>query len=283
MRTPLVISRGFRVAIHFVILCCLLATWPAFAKDKEKPPTDAELAAISARGKLLARYDEIAWHATDAVEALHPPKGAVHGYVVDLRHDNWVCVFGALNDDKTALNIAYETVSAVEPEIDHQRAFTANQSDSGDLYREFLTMDTARSAFGPHTQAYNDAVLPAPGGGFYVYFYPGSTDNNIILMGGDVRYLVSADGKTVLETRKLHASIRQDEVHPKGMQTVEMAFHTHVLSDVPEDTDVMYVLMRRPPVPELITSERFTYEIEVNGDIKFLGDSKKFLKNLKSK
>jgi hypothetical protein len=35
-------------------------------------PSDTLLAGITARGKLLAAYDQAAWHATDALLALHP-------------------------------------------------------------------------------------------------------------------------------------------------------------------------------------------------------------------
>lgn len=258
----------------------LLIIFSNLASASEKPPvSQAQMDEISARGKLLERYDQIAWHATDAVMALHPPSDAIRGFVVSFRNNNWICAFGRLNENKSGLIVAYETVNDAQNDVTAQRAFAVNQTDSGELFHEFLAMDTARTAFGPQTQAFNDAVLPAHDGQFYVYFYPGSTDSNVILMGGDVRYLVSADGQKILETRKLHASIRKEEVHPKGIQKVEMAFHTMVLSDVPEDTDVMYVLMRHPAVTELVASQKFIYQIDANGDIKFLGDTKKFLKS----
>jgi hypothetical protein len=40
-----------------------------------------ELDAITTRGRLLAEYDQAAWHATDAVVALHPDQSAVRGYL----------------------------------------------------------------------------------------------------------------------------------------------------------------------------------------------------------
>ena len=42
---------------------------------------EADLAAISERGILLAGYDKAAWHATDAVMALHLPEGTVSRYI----------------------------------------------------------------------------------------------------------------------------------------------------------------------------------------------------------
>lgn len=51
---------------------CLSVVAEARASNK---PTDAELVAITARGRLLAEYDQAAWHATDVVLATHPKEG----------------------------------------------------------------------------------------------------------------------------------------------------------------------------------------------------------------
>jgi hypothetical protein len=65
---------GCRIAI--VVL--LFATAEAQASSK---PSETELAAISARGVLLAEYDRAAWQATDAVQAAHPVEGRVGRYI----------------------------------------------------------------------------------------------------------------------------------------------------------------------------------------------------------
>jgi hypothetical protein len=44
-------------------------------------------------------------------------------------------------------------------------------------------------------------------------------------------------------------------------------YHTHVLSDIPEDTDVLHVLQQDPPVPETIGTADFVYVIGVDGAI----------------
>lgn len=45
--------------------------------------------------------------------------------------------------------------------------------------------------------------------------------------------------------------------------------HTHILSDVPEDTDVFYVLTRKPSIPEMIgTRSHKFYEISTDGTIR---------------
>ncbi len=244
----------------------------------ERPPSQEELNAISARGKLLARYDQISWHSTDDMLKALPNHEGVKGYVVRLNGNQWTAAYGELAPNKDSFLIAYEASS----NSDVSSAVTPDPGkiivDTGEMFHEFRAMDTARAALEPLNRPYNDAVLPAPNGQFYVYFYPAQTTNGVIPMGGDWRFLVTADGKTVVEKRQLHASIREDKPNlPKGT-TEAAAYHTHVLSDVPEDTDVMYVLMRKPPIPEYVASAKYMYSISAAGDITFMGETKKLLK-----
>lgn len=45
-------------------------------------------------------------------------------------------------------------------------------------------------------------------------------------------------------------------------------YHTHVITDVPEDTDVFHVLMQSPPLPEYIGTKNGTYVVNTDGTIK---------------
>ncbi|MCP9495997.1 MAG: hypothetical protein MSG64_16235 [Pyrinomonadaceae bacterium MAG19_C2-C3] len=113
-------------------------------------------------------------------------------------------------------------------------------------------------------------------------------------LGGDVRYLISKDGTTIVERRQLHNTIIEFRKPPQ-IEAAKISFHTAVLDDVPEDTDVFHVLVRTPRVPELVASGRlaralfsrspvrtprvpelvaskkYMYQIAVDGTITFLG------------
>lgn len=65
-----------------VALAIIFLTSIASAK-KKCPLSDAESAAITARGSLLAQYDQAAWHSTDAVLAMNPEKGSVTRYIAE--------------------------------------------------------------------------------------------------------------------------------------------------------------------------------------------------------
>jgi hypothetical protein len=99
----------------------------------------------------------------------------------------------------------------------------------------------------------------------YVYLYPAQTKAGIYPLGGDVRYLVSADGLKILNKRQMHKTVL-DVAPAKGKKMVA-GYHTHVLTDQPEDTDVLHVLQQDPPVPENIATPDFVYEIGVDGAI----------------
>jgi hypothetical protein len=55
------------------------------------------------------------------------------------------------------------------------------------------------------------------------------------------------------------------EVKPQSGVTT--GGHVHTISDVPEDTDVLYVLNRRPSLAEYITSPNRAFFIKPNGSI----------------
>ena len=80
--------------------------------------------------------------------------------------------------------------------------------------------------------------------------------------------MVSADGSEIIETRRLHRTIleidRSGASHTKSVG----GFHTHVLTDTPEDTDAFHVLRQTHPIPELIGTKTGTYEVYIDGTIK---------------
>jgi hypothetical protein len=103
----------------------------------------------------------------------------------------------------------------------------------------------------------------------YVYVLPAQTQDGVYPLGGDVRYLLSSDGSSITEKRQLHKAIIEirPDSSPKGTRPAG-GYHTHVLSDVPEDTDVFHVLTRKPPQPEYIgTKSKTMYIINTDGTI----------------
>jgi hypothetical protein len=236
-------------------------------------PSAAELAKITERGRALAEYDQAAWHATDAVQTANPKTVEGQHYIAKMENERWTVVFGALNRDKSRFLISYEADQLAKPkEFEVKKDEPAKEDTTFYLFAA-RALETALADFGRANRPYNGAVLPVAGceakdqpGLLYVYLYPAQTKAGIYPLGGDVRYLVSADEMKIIEKRQMHKTVL-DFAPAKGKKMVA-GYHTHVLSDIPEDTDVLHVLQQDPPMPEMIMTQHFVYEVASEGTIR---------------
>jgi hypothetical protein len=225
---------------------------------------------VTARGRTLYEYDQAAWHATDAVQALHPPDQAVGRYLALKSEKGWTVVFGHLNDKRDKFLIGYEATQGATLQEFTVKKLDPPKEDETFYLAAAKAFDTAIRDFQGERRPYNVAVIPAPHNQLYVYVVPAQTKTGVYPLGGDVRYLITADGGTIVEKRQLHKSILEIDPStiPKGT-TGAGGYHTHVLTDVPEDTDVFHVLNRQPSQPEFIgTRNKKMYEISVDGTIR---------------
>jgi hypothetical protein len=249
-----------------VLVSFLLAIPLLFAEDKKAPvPTPKELAAISARGKALYEYDQAAWHASDALESINPPTGRLGRFIARKDAQGWVVGFGHLSPDHKSFLLAYE-VRQKDPQ-GHFTVFTFEpvKEDSGFYLGAANAIETVLADFRGEPRQYNLAVLPADAGQLYLYVYPAQTKKDVIPLGGDVRYLVSADGLKIITKRQLHKGILEPQPGPPGTTTVG-GTHSHILSDVPEDTDVFHALAQK--MPEYVGAGGHVFDIEPDGQIR---------------
>jgi hypothetical protein len=239
--------------------------------------SESELAAITARGRTLYEYDQAAWHATDAVVAANPPKELIGRYIARKTEAGWAVAFGRLNEAKDAFLIALMATQGASPQQFSVQRIDPPQADTGFFLSAALAVDTVIPVFhGAEGRTYNASVIPAGNGQLYVYLEPGQTDadGDYFPLGADVRFLVSADGKRALETRQMHKSIIPKADVPPGTK-LEAGYHTHVLSEVPEDSDVFAVLSRSPLIPEFVGTKTAIYVVNTDGSIRFVEKMKK--------
>lgn len=249
--------------ILFLFIACT-----SFA-GKKKSETEPVMPDVTARGRALYEYDQAAWHATDAVQATNPSPQAVGRYIARKTDSGWKVVFGHLNDTRDKFLVAYDTTQGATLQEFTVKRLDPPQEDTSFYLAAAKAIDTALDDFRGEKRPYNVAVLPATTDQLYVYVVPAQTKNGIYPLGGDVRYLITPDGGTIIEKRQLHKSIIEIDQNslPKGA-TPNAGYHTHVLSDVPEDTDVFHVLTRQPPQPEYIgTLHKKLYVISTDGSI----------------
>jgi hypothetical protein len=246
-------------------LVALAVVLPAARGQVNEADLKEDLAATTERGHALYDYDQAAWHGTDAIFALHPDMSNAAQYICTRTTKGWRVVFPRWNATHNRLTVAYE---AAETAPGQYKAHKVDPpEDAGDdLLAKERALELVASDFRHSDRPYNSAILHGPNGAWYVYFYPGQTKDTVWPIGGDVRYTVSPDGSKIVEKRQLHKSILDQDLDPA--KKPQSGFHTHVLSDVPEDTDVFYVLNRRPRIPEWVgTTGGWFFVIQTDGSI----------------
>jgi hypothetical protein len=224
---------------------------------------------------MLAEYDVAAWHSTDAVLALKPQKGSFARYIASRKTDmRWSVAYGRFSDAHDRFLIAFEATQGASPEDFAVEKYDPPREDTGFYFNAAKAIETALRDFQGQNRPYNISVLPAESNQMYVYVVPAQTTVGIYPLGGDVRYLVSSDGSMIIEKRQLHNAILEMRPASAGPNTIVAGNHSHVLSDVPEDTDIFYVLSRKPLVPEYVGTKNHTYVIRVDGTIEIIDDNK---------
>jgi hypothetical protein len=242
----------------------------------QNPPSAAELAEIAARGRALAEYDQAAWHAGDAVEALHLVRAMVQLYVARKTPSGWTVAYGTFDPARTRFLISYEAKQGANP-IEYTVVKHDPVIEDTDFYFHAASaMEVALKDFyaSPHPERpYNISVLPAKTGDWYVYAIPGQQEWSILPFGGDLRYTVSGDGVKVIDRRQMHKTVLEESRPAKGSQP-DFGFHSHILSDVPEDSDIFYAMTRKAQQGEWVATRKYVYEITPDFSFVYLGNTK---------
>jgi hypothetical protein len=254
-------SRSFRLLAALAVF--LLMTLTAKAASK---PSAEELATISERGRTLAEYDSAAWHATDAVVGARSNVEPAGRYIAHKTLAGWVVDFGRLNVTGDKFLVAYEATQTSSPAVFEVKAFNPVREDGGWNLTAAKGIEAAVRDFGRTDRPYNIAVLPAENDSVYVYLYPARAKAGIYPFGADVRYRVSPGAK-ITEKRHLHRGVIEYRAPAATSEKAAAGYHTHVLTDLPEDTDVMLVLTRQPSVPEFVGAGIYVFAIDVDGKI----------------
>jgi hypothetical protein len=256
------------------LLVAVLAVAAGLLAQNVRLATETELSAITERGRALAEYDQAAWHATDAVQMANPKTAEGQYYIAKKENGRWIVAFGVLNADRSKFLVGYEAEQLAKPKEFSVKKKDPAREDEGFYLFAARAMELASAEFAKVNRPYNAAVLPVTGADakkdqpelLYVYFYPAQTKAGTYPLGGDARFLVSADGMKILEKRQMHKTVLG--LAPAKGKKIVAGYHSHALSDAPEDSDVLHVLQQDPPVPEMITTPHFVYEVASDGTIR---------------
>ena len=214
-------------------------------------------------------YDVASWHATDAFLAMKPPEGSTRYYFAKKGDSGWTVVFGKFNEARDRFLVVYEAVQGSRPEDFSVVKHDPPIEDAGFYLAAARASEKALADFPLQRPAYNTYVLPRADGQLYFYLLPATNEPGVSLLGGDIRYLFSADGNTILDRHPMHKTILtiDNKQTPKDAKKVA-GVHTHVLTTCPEDSDVFYVLSRKPSMPEIVlTGAHELYVVATDGTI----------------
>ncbi|MEP6692630.1 MAG: hypothetical protein ABJD07_15845 [Gemmatimonadaceae bacterium] len=246
--------RGTLIAM----LACIVGAAPAPAQA----PSAAELADITRRGRDLAAYDVAISGAQDALNRRGVAVDAAMRYVVRREPRGFVVRFGHWGATRDTFFVSHEATQRNGPEDFGADAFVPEQIASDAERADVKAVELTGRELGRRSRPYRNIVVPAAGGTRWVYWLPAQTRLGVWTLGDDVRYLVSADGGRIVDRRVLHRALTET-VLPLG---AEYGSHTSS-TGVPEDSDVMQVLLRRPAVPEIISGGGRIYYLTVDGTI----------------
>jgi len=251
-----------------VVSASLVAQSDREIHHRNKPADAAELAAITERGRAIVAYDKVAWHATDAVFELPGAKDLVGMYIGRKTDAGWVVAFGKLNEAKDVFLLAYETDPTGDVFHPHVVVHSPALEDRGEWLYEARAIDLTRQTL-KFNRPYNATILKAPSDEWYVYIYPAQTTFDTYPVGGDFRFRVSSDGRTILETRRLHAGdVVELGMKLPGGDHPALTAHDQALDDAPEDMDVANALMMGG-IPMVLWGGKFIYVISADGSASF--------------
>lgn len=242
----------------------------AGARPTSPPPADT-LMAISRRGHALAEHDSVAWLGGDAMASLSFREDGVRRLIARRTNQGWEVVTGQLSDDGSTYLLSKVAIPGIQ-RVWASTEFDPPQPDSGYFADAARAIETSLTMFRPVARRpYIATVIPAEDGpGWWVYVYPAPLLDGVWPRGGDYRFRVSADGRVMTESRRLHESITEYSVRTARSANTPPDRQALVSGNGPEDTDVFHVLQRRPSLPELMLAGKYHYRIDVDGSIHLL-------------
>src|SRR5882672_2574748 len=115
--------------------------------QRNSPPSKAELAEITERGRQLAEYDVAVWHATDAVLAMKPAEGSVAGYIAKKTGSVWTVMFGRFNESRDKFLIVYEANQGKSPQEFNVKKYDSPKEDMGFYLFASKAIETVKGDF----------------------------------------------------------------------------------------------------------------------------------------
>ena len=234
---------------HLLALVLITASSVLPAKDKADPVMTSEeknqATAVAALGKLIFEHDRAAALATDELSSIGLRSDKrVRGWVTEpTDHGITVTVVGLTEGSTPAALYSVKTDQSGTPigsPIKNPEPIALTDTQMA-LYQ--ARSNALKSTFEPCSKSYNTVAL-ATDSGISVYLLPGTTDSNVVPIGGTYKVDYDQKGEKLLETRgytKSCIALQKDE------KSVGMMI-THLLDSFPTEVHVYWSLWANSPM-----------------------------------
>jgi hypothetical protein len=273
--------------MHKHIKSCFLAVFILAAICKislaQDTPSKEEIGKIEDRGREIASYEKAAIKSTDLLLASKPDKSKLGSYLAVKQNNNWLVYFGKNTDKDFEIQYIY---FCPEGRFSEMKGLNQSEIEKGikqsfpeNLYQLAKDIDVAFKSIASDAKfpRYNTNVFREEDDTITVYLTPGNEDPKIIgILGGDFKISVSKDASEVIRKEKLHASYLKLTTPPKD---VAGSYETHVLGDLPTETDVALIILNPVLAPHFITGKTWMSKIDADGKITILGRTEGVLKD----
>lgn len=233
--------------------------YPCWAQDAPPPIRQFDLPTIQKLGHDMYVQDQAAWHATDALQALHSvaelQKEKVHGWIVEA--DGRLVRF--IRDGEGGPEAAYDiNYASGKPVVSVPQDRHLSDTEKAQHSASLLAIKSITQRCGEN---YNTVVLRDPeGDGWLAWALAATLNPDRIMMGGHIRLTVSADGTAVIRRDALSRSCTILGKSEGGRQA-DSVLITQLVSDIPVETAVFKSLEHRIPI-FISTPDRALWAVE---------------------
>jgi len=258
-----------------VSLACLCLCAPAQAQDFGIRSFD--IPTLEKLGHDMHVQNLAAWHASDALEALHARSELIQqkvaGWIVEDQPEGTLVRFIRQSDNgpEAAYDIQYPAsvdFARDKPPVTEPKDRQLTDSEKAQFAARTLALKSVTQRC---SDSYNTVVLKDPeGDGWLAWALAVTTNPDMIMAGGHHRLTVSADGTKVLQMDLLSRScaVMEKASGPDGSKVAALVT-TQLVSNVPVETFVFLNLEYRIPII-VLTPDRTEWGI-VNGKIGRIG------------
>lgn len=254
-----------------VLIASLFLSAPAIAAEPAMSQAEAAAVQLSLdRGLDIYRYDQAAWHTTDALleDVKNPQDKGISGWVVTKAEDGLLTTFW--KKDGEEYRGAYSAVWTGGSNVTHRRVLDGDDSNLSPEQVELIRANQAVDASKLErcsNKPFNTVVLPAekPGDPISVYLLTPQTSLKSVPMGGHYRFAV-LDGKVVHMRAFTKSCIELSFGNPDGQKgTPAGLFITHILDPVPTEIHVFSVFAAGVPIFVSTIENKHVWATEVSG------------------